>query len=49
MAYCTTNKFAKYKVNPETEKSAKVWDNAELYKTSYFKMSEKNVNKLFKV
>ena len=37
-------KFDKYKVTSDTEKSAHTWDDAELYKTSYYQESAKNVN-----
>lgn len=43
MCYSVINKFEKYKVPPQTEKSAHTWDNAELYKTSYFQQNAKNV------
>lgn len=47
MSYCLKNKFEKYQVAPQTEKSAGVWDNGELYKTSYLCQSLKNVNILY--
>ena len=43
MSYSVEDKFAKYKVTPETDLSAHTWDNAELYKTSYLQQSAKNV------
>lgn len=42
MSYTVRDKFAVYKVSPSTEQSARTWDNAELYKTSYFQQSAKN-------
>ena len=44
MSYSVDKKFDRYKVTSETEKSAHTWDDAELYKTSYFQESAKNVN-----
>jgi hypothetical protein len=42
MSYTVRDKFAVYKVSPSTEQSARTWDNAELYKTSYFQQSANN-------
>ena len=43
MSYSVDKKFDRYKVTSDTEKSAHTWDDAELYKTSYFQESSKNV------
>lgn len=43
MSFSVVNKFEKYKVPQATENSARVWDNGELYKTSYLCQSLKNV------
>ena len=44
MSYSVEKKFDKYKVTSDTEKSAHTRDDAELYKTSYYQESAKNVN-----
>jgi hypothetical protein len=41
----TTSAFNKYDVNEATGQTAKKWEADHMYKTSYFKQSEKNVIK----
>ena len=36
----------KYEVSDATVKSAKRWENDNMYKTSYFRQSDKNVIKI---
>lgn len=43
MSYSVTNKFEKYKVPSQVENSARTWDKAEIYKTTYFMNNAKNV------
>jgi len=38
--------FNKYDVNDSTVHTAKKWEGDHMYKTSYFKLSEKNVKKI---
>lgn len=44
MSYTIINKFLKFKVEPSTELSAKVWYIKELYKTNYYLLNGKNVS-----
>ncbi len=43
MSLTSSNGFNKYEVTDTTIESAKRWENSNMYKTSYFKQSEKNV------
>jgi hypothetical protein len=36
--------FNKYEVSDKTAQTARQWGDAHMYKTSYFKQSEKNVS-----
>ena len=46
MCFSVSNKFEKYKVPPKVENSARTWDNAEIYKTTYFQNNAKNVYRI---
>ena len=46
MCFSVSNKFEKYKVPPQVENSARTWDNAEIYKTTYFQNNAKNVYRI---
>ena len=39
----TSTGFNKYDVSERTGQTAKMWENENMYKTSYFKQSDKNV------
>jgi len=38
-----SNRFIKYEVSELTNNNAKKWENDNMYRTSYFTQSEKNV------
>lgn len=44
MSYTIEDKFGKFRVSQSVENSAHIWDNAELFKSSYDLMSAKNVS-----
>jgi hypothetical protein len=49
MSYTITDKFSEFKIDPSTEESGHVWDNAERYKSSYFQQSAKNVSTYYEI